>query len=190
MAKRGKKAAKPVKLIPKKAAPKAQGKKRGKPKNDLEKMRHTVTVVSRDQPSGMVVAPEPEPFDLGPLDIPEGPDAERVLRELAILNDRVLGAHKAMKDAQATAKAKKDKWDDLSEELQTKLRQWTHKSDLPLFDRVEREQDQAKMEAGPEQPQESTESTQDETSGIGEAQEPAVVSDALTESAADEQIPF
>lgn len=94
-----------------------------------------------------VIAPEPEPLDLGPITIPEGPEAERALRELGALNDRVLAAFKAMQDAQATAKSRKAKWDELSEELQKKIRRFTHKGDLPLFDAGEREADQARMES-------------------------------------------
>ncbi len=79
--------------------------------------------------------------------LPSPEDAVRVLGELADLNDRALQAHKAYLERQDAAKKAKASWEGLAEQVQDKLRLATHASGLPLFDPVEREGDQAAMEA-------------------------------------------
>jgi len=94
---------------------------------------------------------ETDALNLGPIELPSAEDSLRVLKELAELNDRALKAHKRYEDLKADTKTAKDKWDDLAEQVQTRLRQATHKSDLPLFaDMEQREADQRAMQSAGE----------------------------------------
>lgn len=86
------------------------------------------------------------PIDLGPVVLPEPDDAVKVIGKLAELNDRVLAASKAYQGAKETAKQRKEKWDELAEELSSMLRLATHGSDRPLLEIAEREGDQERME--------------------------------------------
>lgn len=70
-----------------------------------------------------------------------------VLEELGTLNDYALEAKGTWEAAKEEAKEAKEAYDTAVERVLTRLREATHRSDLPLFDR---EADQARMEAGPE----------------------------------------
>lgn len=101
--------------------------------------------------SNAPVLPEPAAVDLGPVVLPDPETAQKLLGELAHLNDRALDAlarYQALKEA---TKSAKEKYDELAEMVINRLRASTHASDLPLFaDLEQRETDQARMEAGPE----------------------------------------
>jgi hypothetical protein len=111
---------------------------------------HAVTTFRPNGAESTTVAPEPSGVDLGPIVLP-GPDgAVAVLRKLAEVNDRVIQAQKRYEDAKAVAKQRKEKWDELVEELSSMLREATHGSDKPILELAEREADQAAMQAGGE----------------------------------------
>lgn len=82
---------------------------------------------------------------VGELQLPEPDQAVAVLRMLAELNDDCLAAYEEWVKAAKIAKEGKQTWKNLAEQLQSNLRIATHKSDLPLFDAAEREEDHAKM---------------------------------------------
>lgn len=125
-------------------------KRGGRPKKD----KATVTRINTHKPNGAeskVIAPaENDSLELGVVILPSPDDAVKALGVLAELNDRQLQAHARFVESQTRTKALKAKWEELATELQTTIRRFTHKSDLPLFDAEEREADQARMEAGPE----------------------------------------
>ncbi len=105
---------------------------------------HRVTVHKPNSSSSVEVAPEPS-RDRKPIILPEPDDAVMVLKGLAELNDQATDAHERYLDLKERAKLAKEKWEGLAEEVQRKLRQATHGSDLPLFDAVERETDHQEM---------------------------------------------
>lgn len=146
-----KKVTKPAAKATPKAAAKPVADKKGKtPKAPkLPKVsrpaEHRVTTHDGAKSTSMAVAAEPAALDLGPIVMPDDDQVVGVLRALAELNDRALQAQKRYFDARDKAKALKEKWESLAEEVQTKLRAATHGSELPLFDEVEREQDHARM---------------------------------------------
>lgn len=86
------------------------------------------------------------PVNLGPIVLPSAHDAVRVLGELADLNDAALNAKKAWIEQKNRTKSALAKYDDLMDQVTEKLRLATHGSSAPLFDIVEREEDQALME--------------------------------------------
>jgi len=106
-----------------------------------------VTTFKPNGASSMEAAPEPQPLNLGPIILPSPEDSQRVLKEIAELNDQALQANKVYADLKDRTKAAKEKYDDLAARVILKLQRSTHQSDLPLFDKVEREGDLAKMEA-------------------------------------------
>jgi len=85
---------------------------------------------------------------LGPLTIPEPEQAQAILAELAALNDKAVYLHTKYEAVREKAKEAKLAWESAVTSVQEKLRLVTHPSlaELPLFDAVEREQDQARME--------------------------------------------
>lgn len=149
-------------------------------------------------------------FDPGKIELPSPEESQKVLAELASLNDQALKAHSRYEELKDYTKTAKDKYDALMKQVADLLRQATHASDLPLFADVEkREQDQAKMEAGPQQipasepdPAPASEPVTDEAGAVtagdlpADAELPPPVSEPLTEALtasdllADEQIPF
>lgn len=157
-----------------------------------------VTTFKPNGSTSMEVCPEPEPLNLREIQLPEPGDAVRVLRELAYLNDQGIRAKARYEFLKERTKDAKEKYDDLAEQVLNRLRQSTHKSDLPLFADVEkREADQAQMEAGPEAiPEPALEGPADEPSEATESEplpERLVVldgTDAPTKALVDDQIPF
>lgn len=86
------------------------------------------------------------PLLLGPLVLPTNYDsAIKLIEELAGLNDAVLQAQKRHADSAAVTKRLKGEWDQAADALSNRLRQATHKVDLPLFDQAERDAELAKM---------------------------------------------
>lgn len=135
-----------------KKAPKSKrAKKAQKPKavaRPKGKVVHRVVVHGKggNRSTAAAVLPDPEPVDLGPLAIPEGPEATAVLRRLALVNDRAFAAQKAYSEAAKVASQRKKKLEELSEEVQRLLRQSTHEGDKPLLNMMTREADQKAME--------------------------------------------
>lgn len=116
---------------------------------DTPKMSHRVTTHKPNASTSVAIMPEPAVLDLGPIVLPDRDEAVAVIKGLAELNDRALQAKARYEAAKSKAKDLKDKWESLVEEVASKLRAATHGSDLPLFDKVEREQDvQAMTDAG------------------------------------------
>lgn len=115
---------------------------------------------------------------LGLIVLPDPEASRKFLGELAQLNDRALdaqGRYQALKDA---TKQAKDKYDELAEQVITRLRQATHGSDLPLFANLDqREADQALMEAGPEGVQGDSDAPRDDDPGVEGAETPSALLD-------------
>lgn len=154
---------KPTTKAGKKAAAKApkvrairEGKKRGRPKKretvgDVIRQQEAarVTTFTPNAPASVSSIPEPSAVDLGPVIVPDPESSQKLLKELAQLNDRALDAQARYAALKEATKNAKERYDDLAEQVITRLRQATHASDLPLFADVEkREQDQKAMEAG------------------------------------------
>ncbi len=108
----------------------------------LERVAHRMVTHKPNGSLSVEVAPE---RDRKPIILPEPEDAVLVLKGLAELNDQATDAHERYLDLKERAKLAKEKWEGLAEEVQRKLRQATHGSDLPLFDAVERETDHQEM---------------------------------------------
>lgn len=80
------------------------------------------------------------PIHLGPLVLPTNYDqALKLIEELAGLNDAVIQAEKKHADSAKVTKRLKGEWDEASKTLSDRLRQATHKVELPLFDQAERD---------------------------------------------------
>lgn len=80
------------------------------------------------------------PIHLGPLVLPTNYDqALKLIEELAGLNDAVIQAEKKHADSAKVTKRLKGEWDEASKALSERLRQATHKVELPLFDQGERD---------------------------------------------------
>ena len=132
---------------------KKRKKKRTPPPEDPKPVMQAarVTTFKPNGAESKVIGPAIEELHLGAIVVPEPEDAQRVLRELAELNARALQAQKRYTDLKDATKTAKERYDDLAEQVLTRLRQTTHKSDLPLFSDLEqREADQATMEAAGE----------------------------------------
>jgi hypothetical protein len=85
---------------------------------------------------------------LGPVVIPDAEEAQAILAELAHLNDRSVYLHTKYEGIRDKAREAKGAWEAAVKSVQEKLRLVTHPSlaELPLFDAVEREADQVRME--------------------------------------------
>lgn len=129
-------------------APKPTKADKPKKKEDPPRLARAgrVTTFAPNSQSSMQPAPEPKGIDLGPIMLPDPDDALKVLAELAQMNDRAIQAKATYEDLKERAKNAKDKYDDLADQVLTRLQVTTHKSDLPLFNEVEREADQKRME--------------------------------------------
>ena len=133
-----------------------------------------VTTFAPNAQTSVQPAPDPAELDLGAIQIPGPDDAVRVLTELASLNDRALLAKDRYETLKEATKGAKEKYDELAEQVLTRLRQSTHKTDLPLFaDTDTREADQAAMEAGPEAIQDEPAATDSADLGADEDLPPA-----------------
>jgi hypothetical protein len=76
---------------------------------------------------------------------PELSPAE-ALRVLGELNDRALEAHTAFRESSEATKQRKAKWEDLTLQVQSKLRELTHPAALPLFDERKSEEDLTRIQ--------------------------------------------
>ncbi len=86
------------------------------------------------------------PLELGPIVLPTNYEqAVKLIEEFTALNDAVLQAAKRHSDAASVAKKRKGEWDDAAKALSDRLRQATHKANLPLFDQGERDAELAGM---------------------------------------------
>ena len=131
--------------------------------------RGRVTTFAPNAQTSVQPAPDPAELDLGAIQIPGPDDAVRVLTELASLNDRALLAKDRYETLKEATKGAKEKYDELAEQVLTRLRQSTHKTDLPLFaDTDAREEDQARMEAGPEAVPDLADAAPDDDPAAGE----------------------
>jgi len=120
--------------------------------------------------------PSLKDYDPGKIELPTPEESQKVLGELAALNDQALKAHARHEELKGYTKTAKDKYDELMEQVANRLRQATHASDLPLFADVEkREKDQKAMEtAGAADPTQGAEPAAGE-SGEATASEPEPV---------------
>lgn len=157
------------------------------PKRGRGRPKKTRTVIAGGTSTTTVIAPEPEPLDLGPVILPSPEDAVRVLAELAALNDAALRAQAVYLDLKERAKTAKDKYDTAAEAVLTKLKQSTHASALPLFSLEEREADQRRMEDARSEGLGETEASE---RAAGEAVAPLPPSESILEAlgASDEGI--
>lgn len=112
--------------------------KRGKPPE--EKLTNATTVVEFRPPAPKPNGSEPP---IPPLKDLEPAEALRILTEVSALNDRALDAFKAYSKSREETKDLKTKWEQLSEQVQSRLKELTHPADLPLFDQRQAEADVA-----------------------------------------------
>lgn len=117
--------------------------KRGKPPE--EKPSASAEVVQFRPP--VANGSEPQPMPAVDLSHMEPEEAKKVLTEVAALNDRAIDAFKAYEKARDEAKHRKAKWDELSEQVQSRLKELTHPSELPLFDERKAEEDLSRLQA-------------------------------------------
>lgn len=105
-----------------------------------------VTTFKPNGPTSTEPAPERD-LGLGPILLPNPEDAVIVLKELAELNDSALKAEARYTELRDLTKTAKEKFDEAAKRVLTRLRQTTHKSELPLFDVQKAEEAQGAMEA-------------------------------------------
>jgi len=72
--------------------------------------------------------------------------AVQILTELSALNDRAIAAHVQYVALRDKTKEAKTKWDDLAEQVQSRLREVTHPPALPLFDGKQAEEDLTRIQ--------------------------------------------
>jgi len=79
--------------------------------------------------------------DLGPLELPTGDDAVRVLQELAGLQGQRYRANKDLERLQTSVKKAKTLVEDFDTRISELIQTSTRKADLPLFEQEQAEQD-------------------------------------------------
>lgn len=134
--------------------------KRGKPPEDkpnatseVQLDREGIIWVIQFRPSvdasnGVEKESQPLPtVDVAHMDPSE---AVRVLAEVAALNDRAILAHQAFAKSQAETKQLRAKWEELAEQVQSRLKELTHPTELPLFDERKAEADLSSLQAAAE----------------------------------------
>lgn len=103
----------------------------------------TATVKQHRRATG--VNATPPPMAEGPITLPAPEEAVQILGVLAELNDEAVRCHALYATSREETKEFKEAWEEAVKAVQDRLRRVTH-PDLPLFDGVEREQDQQRME--------------------------------------------
>lgn len=96
------------------------------------------------EPKTEDVTPSVLAVDLSHLDPTE---AVKILGELSALNDRAIAACYAYKKSRDETKDLKTKWDQLSEQVQSRLHELTHPKPMPLFHEQQAEADLARVQA-------------------------------------------
>lgn len=114
--------------------------KRGKPPEEKASSDVIQFRPSVDVSNGRTELPA---VDLTQIDPTE---AVKVLVEVAALNDRAILAFKAFEKSNKETKQCKAKWEELSQQVQSRLKELTHPTELPLFDEKQAEQDLSRIQ--------------------------------------------
>ncbi len=125
--------------------------KRGKPPE--EKLTEATSVVQFRPPVNDAGGSDPESsLAQRELSHMSPDDAMQALKDIAGINDRALVAHQAFEKSNKETKQLKAKWEDLTLQVQSRLQELTHPTDLPLFDERKAEEDLSRLQAAANAP--------------------------------------